>query len=297
MNHSGHVVVSNQKIVNFVGARRKLKLKRMIHKGLAVFIASASVIGGTYGVKMFTNGKVENNNINIDTSFDDNNIINTSIEDLSSLNVVLVNDGIDDDQFNKAVEDLAAAGLDFEIKNITELNKVDNGCFISLINYDGDDYKVVANSNSGNNNADLLAIGMSVAFDKNTQKGVYDVSSSTPELIPSNIEKAVGDRLVPEVTIVVPKGEIIDIDKLLEGLARYKDYFQYGSVYDDSFLLRPTADDYADSTDPTVLRLNDLDSSYLIPQDRILQAREYPESFQSTTEVVVNKQNVRERSK
>ena len=240
--------------------------------------------------------------------------ITTSTDDLSSLNVVLVNDGISDEQMKQAEDSLEATGLDVEVRDINELNKDGTECFVALTNYKGDDYKVIGNYNKGNNHADLLSIGMKDAFGGDIQKGVYDKSVAEPTLIPSDIEVAVGDQIMPNVTIAVPEGadledygeEVIKVDtglnesftdSLLEGLARYNDSLKYVDIHNSEFLLRPSdAADYQQSVDPDVLNLNGLDDSYKVQKDSILLNNGLPKSFDKSTTVNVEMANVKGNS-
>ena len=226
--------------------------------------------------------------------------INTSTEDLSTLNVVLVNDGISDEQMKQAEDSLEATGLDVEVRDINQLNKDGTECFVALTNYGGDDYKVIGNYNKGNNHADLLAIGMKESFGGNIQKGVYDKSVAEPTLIPSDIEVAVGDQIMPNVTIAVPEtaSEYIGFtDSLLEGLARYNDSLKYVDIHNSEFLLRPSDDaDYQQSVDPDVLRLNGLDTSYGVRQDSILLNKGLPDSLSNNVNVNIEKVDVKGNS-
>ena len=226
--------------------------------------------------------------------------LTTSTEDLSTLNVVLVNDGISDEQMKQAEDSLEATGLDVEVRDINQLNKDGTECFVALTNYGGDDYKVIGNYNKGNNHADLLAIGMKESFGGNIQKGVYDKSVAEPTLIPSDIEVAVGDQIMPNVTIAVPEtaSEYIGFtDSLLEGLARYNDSLKYVDIHNSEFLLRPSDDaDYQQSVDPDVLRLNGLDTSYDVKQDSILLNKGLPDSLSKDANVNIEMVNVKGNS-
>ena len=240
--------------------------------------------------------------------------ITTSNDDLSSLNVVLVNDGISVDQMKQAESSLEATGLDVEVRDINELNKDGTECFVALTNYKGDDYKVIGNYNKGNNHADLLAVGMKETFGGDIQKGVYDKSVAEPTLIPSDIEVAVGDQIMPNVTIAVPEGADLEdydegvikvdtglnesfTDSLLEGLARYNDSLKYVDIHNSEFLLRPSdAADYQQSVDPDVLDLNGLDTSYDVKRDSILLNKGLPKSFDKSTTVKVETANVKGNS-
>ena len=238
----------------------------------------------------------------------------TNTEDLSTLNVVLVNDGISDEQMKQAEDSLEATGLDVEVRDINQLNKDGTECFVALTNYGGDDYKVIGNYNKGNNHADLLAIGMKESFGGNIQKGVYDKSVAEPILIPSDIEVAVGDQIMPNVTIAVPEGADLEdygegvikvdtglndsfTDSLLEGLARYNDSLNYVDIHNSEFLLRPSDDaDYQQSVDPDVLRLNGLDTSYDVKQDSILLNKGLPDSLSNNVNVNIEKVDVKGNS-
>ena len=240
--------------------------------------------------------------------------INTSTEDLSTLNVVLVNDGISDEQMKQAEDSLEATGLDVEVRDINQLNKDGTECFVALTNYGGDDYKVIGNYNKGNNHADLLAIGMKESFGGNIQKGVYALSGAEPTLIPSDIEVAVGDQIMPNVTIAVPEGADLEdygegvikvdtglndsfTDSLLEGLARYNDSLKYVDIHNSEFLLRPSDDaDYQQSVDPDVLRLNGLESSYELQKDSILLNKGLPDSLSNNVNVNIEKVDVKGNS-
>ena len=245
--------------------------------------------------------------------------ITTSTDDLSTLNVVLVNDGISYEQMKQAEDSLKAVGLDVEVRFINELNKDGTECFVALRSYQGDDYKVIGNYNKGNNHADLLAIGMKEAFGGNIQKGVYALSGEEPTLIPSDIEAAVGDQMMPNVTIAVPKDADLEdygdgvvkvdtglndnfTDSILEGIARYNDSLKYVDIYDGQFLLRPDVDelpiptDYKNSVDSEVLKLNGLNNSFEVQKDSILLNKGLPKSFDKSTTVNVEMVNVKGNS-
>ena len=240
--------------------------------------------------------------------------LTTSTEDLSTLNVVLVNDGISFEQMKQAEDSLKAVGLDVDVRFINELNKDGTECFVSLRSYHGDDYKVIGNYNKGNNHADLLAIGMKEAFGGDIQKGVYALSGAEPTLIPSDIEVAVGDQIMPNVTIAVPEGADLEdygegvikvdtglndifTDSFLEGLARYNDSLKYVDIHNSQFLLRLSDDaDYQQSVDSDVLRLNGLESSYELQKDSILLNKGLPDSLSKDANVNIEMVNVKGNS-
>ena len=293
--------------------RGKLRIERMIVKGSVVALTAGVVGLGIVGCHSILGGNDEPV-VGPEPVVGEEYAINTSTEALSSLNVVLVNDGISDEQMKQAEDSLEATGLDVEVRDINELNKDGTECFVALTNYGGDDYKVIGNYNKGNNHADLLAIGMKESFGGNIQKGVYDKSGAEPTLIPSDIEKAVGDQIMPNVTIAVPEGADLEdygegvikvdtglndsfTDSFLEGLARYNDSLKYVDIHNSQFLLRPSDDaDYQQSVDSDVLRLNGLESSYEVQKDSILLNKGLPDSLSKDTNVNIEMVNVKGNS-
>ena len=304
---------------NVVCLKKKTKIQRKKKRRFVVGVTTGVVALGIVGCNVMLNGnsndKKEETTV-LESTIDEY-VIDTNTDDLSSLNVVLVNDGISDEQMNEAVSSLEATGLDFEVRNINELNKDGTECFVALTNYFGDSYKVIGNYNKGNNHADLLSIGMKASFGGNIQKGVKDTTQADPTFIPSNIERAVGNQLMPNVTIAVPydanlnnyyvlNTEVMEriqgmdgnfTDSFLEGLARYDDSLKnIDNLYDGEFLLRPTAGDYVDSLDSDVLKLNGLDNSYQVQNDSILINKGIPKSFLKSTTVNIEMTAVKSNS-
>ena len=296
-------------------ARRRKKLIARRRKMIGAIIgitAGVSALG--IGCSNIMRGDSSNGPIVEPKPVEEPYSIITNTDDLSTLNVVLVNDGISFEQMKQAEDSLKATGLDVEVRDINELNKDGTECFVALTSYGGDDYKVIGNYNKGNNHADLLAIGMKESFGGNIQKGVYDKSVAEPTLIPSDIEAAVGDQIMPNVTIAVPEdadledyGEgVIKVetglnenftDGILEGLARYNDSLKYVDIHNSEFLLRPSDDaDYQHSVDPDVLRLNGLDTSYDVKQDSILLNKGLPDSLSNNVNVNIEKVDVKGNS-
>ncbi len=296
-------------------ARRRKKLIARRRKMIGAIIgitAGVSALG--IGCSNIMRGDSSNGPIVEPKPVEEPYSIITNTDDLSTLNVVLVNDGISFEQMKQAEDSLKAVGLDVDVRFINELNKDGTECFVSLRSYHGDDYKVIGNYNKGNNHADLLAIGMKEAFGGDIQKGVYALSGAEPTLIPSDIEKAVGDQIMPNVTIAVPEGADLEdygkgvikvdtglndsfTDSLLEGLARYNDSLKYVDIHNSQSLLRPSDDaDYQQSVDSDVLRLNGLESSYEVQKDSILLNKGLPDSLSNNVNVNIEKVDVKGNS-
>lgn len=318
--------MSERKISNFRAAsesikitRRQPRIKRKLMKGTVIALTAGVVGLGIIGCSNIMRGDSSNGPIVEPKPVEEPYSIITNTDDLSTLNVVLVNDGISDEQMKQAEDSLKATGLDVEVRDINELNKDGTECFVALTSYGGDDYKVIGNYNKGNNHADLLAIGMKESFGGNIQKGVYDKGVAEPTLIPSDIEVAVGDQIMPNVTIAVPEdadledyGEgVIKVetglnenftDGILEGLARYNDSLNYVDIHNSEFLLRPdmsevpTSEDYQNSLDSEVLRLNGLESSYEVQKDSVLLNKGLPDSLSKDTNVNIEMVNVKGNS-
>lgn len=292
--------------------KRKLRTKRIIVEGTIIGLTAGVVGLGIIGCNNIMNEASKSDVSVVTTSVLESHVIKTSTEDLSSLNVVLVNDGISDEQMKQAEDSLEATGLDVEVRDINELNKDGTECFVALTNYGGDDYKVIGNYNKGNNHADLLAIGMKEAFGGNIQKGVYAKDEAAPILIPSNIENAVDNQAMPNVTIAVPESADLEdysngtsikvdtgmtnifTDSLLEGLARYNDSLKFVDINDEEFLLRPSdAEDYNKCLDNDVLRKNKLDNSYEIQRESILLNKGLPDSFNKDADINIEMVNIK----
>ena len=313
--------MSERKISNFRAAsesikitRRQPRIKRKLMKGTVIALTAGVVGLGIIGCSNIMRGNSSNGPIVEPKPVEEPYSIITNTDDLSTLNVVLVNDGISFEQMKQAEDSLKATGLDVEVRDINELNKDGTECFVALTSYGGDDYIVLGNYNKGNNHADLLAIGMKESFGGNIQKGVYDKGVAEPTLIPSDIEVAVGDQIMPNVTIAVPEdadledyGEgVIKVDtglndsftdSLLEGLARYNDSLKYVDIHNSEFLLRPSDDaDYQQSVDSDVLRLNGLESSYEVQKDSILLNKGLPDSLSKDANVNIEMVNVKGNS-
>ena len=124
---------------------------------------------------------------------------------------------------------------------------------------------------------------------------------------------------MPNVTIAVPEGADLEdygegvikvdtglndsfTDSLLEGLARYNDSLNYVDIYNGEFLLRPdmsevpTPEDYQNSLDSEVLRLNGLESSYELQKDSILLNKGLPDSLSNNVNVNIEKVDVKGNS-
>lgn len=309
--------MSERKVVNNFRATpemiREAKRRRLIARRIKMIGAIMGVIVGVECSNIMRGGSSDGPIVE-PKPVEEPYSLTTSTEDLSTLNVVLVNDGISDEQMKKAEDSLKAVGLDVDVRFINELNKDGTECFVSLRSYHGDDYKVIGNYNKGNNHADLLAIGMKEAFGGDIQKGVYALSGAEPTLIPSDIEVAVGDQIMPNVTIAVPEGADLEdygegvikvdtglndifTDSFLEGLARYNDSLKYIDIHNSQFLLRPSDDaDYQQSVDSDVLRLNGLESSYELQKDSILLNKGLPDSLSKDANVNIEMVNVKGNS-
>lgn len=309
--------MSERKVVNNFRATpemiREAKRRRLIARRIKMIGAIMGVIVGVECSNIMRGGSSDGPIVE-PKPVEEPYSLTTSTEDLSTLNVVLVNDGISDEQMKKAEDSLKAVGLDVDVRFINELNKDGAECFVSLRSYHGDDYKVIGNYNKGNNHADLLAIGMKEAFGGDIQKGVYALSGAEPTLIPSDIEVAVGDQIMPNVTIAVPEGADLEdygegvikvdtglndsfTDSFLEGLARYNDSLKYVDIHNSQFLLRPSDDaDYQQSVDSDVLRLNGLESSYELQKDSILLNKGLPDSLSKDANVNIEMVNVKGNS-
>ena len=269
------------------------------------FLIGMALVSGTFTALLVTGKDDKNemsnavdNNAAVVSDVTDSSEINTSVTALSQHNIVLVNDGLDSSQMSDLSDELTNMGLEFSTGDFSTLSQDKTETFISFMNWGGDKPVVIANYSDGNNHADLLALGMATSFNDgemevgDLRKGVSVSEGGITKRGPSDIESFVGDVLQPTVTIAVPYGYQIDstfASRMLEGLARYNNYFVDGSFYDESYLYRVKAGDSYSSLPQSVIMTNGISSTTLLDQDEILLRRTLPASFSNDMAVNIEK--------
>lgn len=280
------VVVNNLNIDRqaIILARKKKALVRKVKKTGALVLLATTIVAG-----MLSCGRKGTNEPGPSQDPIPPVSIEATIDDLSSLNVVLVDDGIDDSKINKAADELNEMGLDVEVRDIDNLNSAGIETFIALKEYGGDNTKVICNYNNGNNHADLLALAMSCETNGTLQRGVNEVGVDITRKVPSNIENNV-DRIIPTVTLAVPEDKDIDTSIIVDGLARYNHYFKEGNIHDANFLTRGETSIYSlkEKYGDNVLRLNGIDINNNLDQDQVLVIKKLSNCLDRDVEVTVH---------
>ncbi len=179
-------------------------------------------------------------------------VVNINIDDLKTLNVVFVNDGIDDAKMSNITGFFQKNGLNYEVKTTDELKNypmAGDEIIMAFTNYQGDKYKVITNRDSENKEADLLAAVSFTNLGNNVvlQDGVYDVNIPSPTLIPSNLENIVAGKDIANVTFAIPEEREIDeafSNGILKSIAYYSELSKNLSNDDKSLLRASNSDDY-----------------------------------------------------
>ena len=191
--------------------------------------------------------------------------------------VALVNDGIDDEQLKDAVNKLNADGINCEyVDTVNDIDNSDAYYYIAFQNYGGDDAKIITDKNissmSGN-----FAMAVASGYGKEAsdiQAGVHDQNSN---LVASNIENTVGDRLIPHVMIAQPYDLEIDYASIEEGLARMTEFLKANTdgAYASSAIYVTKAGDSVSSLGEDICGYNNIGPNDLISEHAVLKARDY----------------------
>lgn len=292
--------MENRKITNFEArkkaievAKKRAKLKRKIIMGTLIFL-TAEVVG--LGIHASIVNKKSNDSKTITTTVDNDDTYSIDIATNEVLGVTLVNDGYDDTEFSNAVKKLQDEGLrcnGVDIENI-DLNTIDSQFLVGVTSYEGDDTKIIANYNSGNNGSDQLAVAMSVAAGHDAtdlQRGIVDVEKADGSFKPSRLEEVVGNTLVSNITVAYPLGEEIDTDQILEASARITDYFKHdGSTYDE-MLYRVQPGDSPFSLGDNICSINKISKDSILDVNKLLLVKPLSESFSPNASISIEKIN------
>lgn len=292
--------MENRKITNFEArkkaievAKKRAKLKRKIIIGTLIFL-TAEVVG--LGIYSSIVNKNNNDSKTITTTLDNDDTYSIDIATNEVLGVALVNDGYDDTEFSNAVKKLQDEGLHcsgVDIEDI-DLNTIDSQFLVGVTSYEGDDTKIIANYNSGNNGSDQLAVAMSVAAGHDAtdlQRGIVDVEKADGSFKPSRLEEVVGNTLVSNITVAYPLGEEIDTDQILEASARITDYFKHdGSTYDE-MLYRVQPGDSPFSLGDNICSINKISKDSILDVNKLLLVKPLSESFSPNASTSIEKIN------
>lgn len=219
-------------------ARAKQRFKTRV--GMAVF--AVAVTGASIAHNSYT--RIDDPVVSEETVVADDTIY-ANITDLNDLNIVLVNDGVQDNFINSLSNKLASEGVSVEV--ITDSYSIENmngsETYISLLAYNNDGKtKVIGQYNDRDNQTDPLAVSLNSSLRNNgltnmdIQCGVkgYD-DGGYPTLKESPIENSLGERGANRfVTIAVDGNTDVDkfADSFTEGLLRFQEYVKVSNDFD-----------------------------------------------------------------
>ena len=196
----------------------------------------------------------------------------------------IVNDGSDAQQLMAAVKKLNDDGIKCQyLDSVSDIDNSDAYYYIAFQNYGGDDVKIITDRNvssiSGN-----FTMAIASGYGKEAsdiQPGVYDQNSN---LVASNIENTVGDRLIPHVMIAQPYDLEIDYASIEDGLARMTEFLKVNEdgAYAPSAIYVTKAGDSVSSLGEDICGYNNIGSSDLINENVVLKAEDYWWFNQST---------------
>ena len=294
----------NTKVIYYNVVREKnerKRAKRLMVKRLKMtgaILATFSVFLGGFLYDPF-NDKESDTSTNVAVSdLDDTYKINTSVDSLSSLNVVFVNDGITNNIEEKIGDPLEEAGLDFKWEDISSLDLDGTETVVSFTPYVDTKPKVIANYNDGNSYSDALAAAFASSVGSledslvTIQKGVHDTTSNDNSLCPSDVEKAIDGRNVTSVTVAVPIDNFNNMDLnlddrydltniVVEGLARFQAYTNDYSLEDSSCLKRIKS---GENLSHELRTLNNMDDYTTVQEGSIYLAR-LPKAFKDDVDI------------
>lgn len=221
-------------------------LKKIRMAGVLLILSGAISLGGK--AVLGASGSVGSPTPTVEQT----DVVNINIDDLKTLDVVFVNDGIDDAKMSNITGFFQKNGLNYEVKTTDELKNypmAGDEIIMAFTNYQGDKYKVITNRDSENKEADLLAAVSFTNLGNNVvlQDGVYDVNIPSPTLIPSNLENIVAGKDIANVTFAIPEEREIDeafSNGILKSIAYYSELSKKLSNDDKSLLRASNSDDY-----------------------------------------------------
>ena len=219
-------------------ARAKQRFKTRV--GMAVF--AVAITGASIAYNSHT--RIDDPVIPEETVVADDTIY-ADITDLNDLNIVLVNDGVQDNFINSLSNKLASEGV--SVETIADSYSIENmngsETYISLLDYNNDGKtKVIGQYNDRDNQTDPLAVSLNSSLrnngltDMDIQCGIkgYD-DSGHPTLKESPVENSLGERGANRfVTIAVDGNTDVDkfTDSFTEGLLRFQEYVKVSNDFD-----------------------------------------------------------------
>ncbi len=217
---------------------RKQRIKTRV--GMAVF--AVAITGASIAYNSHT--RIDDPVTPKETVVADDTIY-ADITDLNDLNIVLVNDGVQDNFINSLANKLTSEGVSVEtmVDSYSIENMNGSETYISLLDYNNDGKaKVIGQYNDRDNQTDPLAVSLNSSLksngltDMDIQCGIkgYD-DSGYPTLKESPIENSLGEKGASRfVTIAVDENTDVNkfTDSLTEGLLRFQEYVKVSNDFD-----------------------------------------------------------------
>lgn len=223
-------------------AQRKARARRRFRTrvGMAAFVVALTGASIAYN----SHTRADEPVVTTDTVATDDTIY-ADITDLNNLNIVLVNDGVQDNFINSLSDKLASEGVSVEtvVDSYSIENMNGSETYISLLDYNNDGKtKVIGQYNERDNQADPLAVSLNSCLKRN---GLIDVGiqcgikgyddNGYPTLKESPIENSLGEKGASRfATIAVDANTDVNkfTDSLTEGLIRFQEYVEESNNFD-----------------------------------------------------------------
>ena len=289
-------------------AQRKARARRRFRTRVGMAAFAVALTGASIAYNSHT--RADEPVITTDTVATDDTIY-ADITDLNNLNIVLVNDGVQDNFINSLSNKLASEGVSVEtvVDSYSIENMNGSETYISLLDYNNDGKtKVIGQYNERDNQTDPLAVSLNSCLKRNglvdmdIQCGIKGYNDDGyPTLKESPIENSLGEKGASRfATIAVDANTDVNkfTDSLTEGLIRFQEYVKESNDFD--LITRVTggqtldiiANNHNISTDYLQLLNNRNDNR--IYMNETLKVSEYPDIL-TNRNIEINK-NVQEKS-
>lgn len=225
-------------------AQRKARARRRFRTRVGMAAFAVALTGASIAYNSHTRARADEPVITTDTVATDDTIY-ADITDLNNLNIVLVNDGVQDNFINSLSNKLASEGVSVEtvVDSYSIENMNGSETYISLLDYNNDGKtKVIGQYNERDNQTDPLAVSLNSCLKRNglvdmdIQCGIKGYNDDGyPTLKESPIENSLGEKGASRfATIAVDANTDVNkfTDSLTEGLIRFQEYVKESNKFD-----------------------------------------------------------------
>lgn len=221
--------------------QKKAKQRFRTRVGMAVFAVAIPAFSMAYNA---STNQAETEAVATDNVVIDDTIY-VDITDLNDLNIVLVNDGVQDEFMSSLANNLTSEGVSIQVVDDSYSIENMNGSetYVSLIDYNDDGKtKVIGQYTDRDNQTDPLAISINSSLSRaeltnvGVQCGIkgYD-DNGYQTLKESPVESSLGEKGASRfVTIAVDSNADVNkfTDCLTEGLLRFQEYISKSDDFD-----------------------------------------------------------------